>query len=169
MKDNLQGNQPGPHGYQPGLELKDLLTLAMQLNLRIDTLWHRVVYAHAIMVGVLVFFADPDNAYPFLIPRLLVMFFYSMNTVITFVAFNEAFQGLHAVVADVRAMGGTDGQVRRWLQTRNFAWHLKRRAAILIVLWGMIAYLVLYPVFGDHNLIYGDYSPRIPDTTLSNF
>ncbi|WP_146348200.1 hypothetical protein [Falsiphaeobacter marinintestinus] len=169
MKDASQDDVQGAGAYQPGLELKDLLTLAMQLNLRIDTLWHRVVYAHAIMVGVLVFFADPNNDYPFTIPRLLVMFFYSMNTVITFVAFNEAFQGLRAAVEDVRAMGGSEGQVRRWLETRNFSWHLKRRAAILIVLWCVISYLVLYPLFGDLDLIYGDYSPKMPDTTLSNF
>lgn len=165
MKDERQPDtDPGPL-----LELKDLLTLSMQLNLRIDTLWHRVVYAHAIMVGVLVFFADPDNMYPFTVPRLLVMFFYSMNTIVTFAAFQEAYAGLRAAVDDVRALGASESQVRRWLETREFTWHTRRRAAILIVLWCVIAYLILYPLFGGGNLIYGDFGVTMPDTTLSNF
>ena len=66
----------------------DLISLMMQLNGRIDTLWQRVIYAHAAIVGVMVFFATSEEA--FVVPRLLVLFFYTMNTLITFAAFNKA-------------------------------------------------------------------------------
>lgn len=168
MKDNTQST-PQVENARSTLEPADLLTLSTQLNNRIDTLWHRVVYAHAIMVGVLVFFADPGLDFPFTVPRLLVMFFYTMNTAVTFVAFHEAYQGMRAVIADAQALGPTDSKVLGWLQTREFGWHVKRRAAILVILWCVIAYLILFPVFSDTDLIYGDFDPMIPDTTLSNF
>ena len=121
-----------------------LLELSIKLNGRIDTLWQRVIYAHGAMVGVMVFFASTD--YPFVIPRLLVVFFYTMNSIVTYAAFRDAYGGLRAVVADIGAVGSHDSAVFAWARAQSFDMHARRRAAILVVLWGIITYLILGPL-----------------------
>lgn len=152
------------------MTLRDLLTLAMQLNTRIDTLWQRVIYAHAVMVGVLIFFANPEAAHSFTVPRLLVMFFYTMNSVITFVAFRESYDGLRAIVRQTQGHADANNHVLTWFRNRDFSTHAKRRAGILITLWFVIAYLILYPLISPGgDLFYDAYSPTIPDTTVPSF
>jgi len=125
-----------------------MLSLSMQLNSRIDTLWQRVIYSHGVMVGVLVFFASAQH--DFVVPRLLVMLFYTLNSVVTFIAFQEAYRGLRAVVLDMRALEQTGGRVQVWAAAQNFEKHTRRRALILGLLWIIITYLILYPLlFGS--------------------
>lgn len=127
------------------LSISELLSLCMQLNARIDTLWQRVIYSHAAMVGVMVFFASTDHA--FVVPRLLVVFFYTLNSLVTYAAFHEAFLGLRAAVQDLRQIDDAQGNVYSWIETRNFDLHARRRALILGTLWVIIAYLILYPLY----------------------
>ena len=140
------------------LKFSEMLSLSMQLNSRIDTLWQRVIYSHGVMVGVLVFFASAQHA--FAVPRLLVMFFYTLNSAVTFIAFQEAYRGLRAVVMDMRTLDQGAGQVHSWASAQNFDQHALRRALILGALWIIIAYLILYPLIGwgpgtpsDFNLL----------------
>lgn len=130
---------------ESSLSISELLSLCMQLNSRIDTLWQRVIYSHAAMVGVMVFFATTEHV--FAVPRLLVIFFYTLNTLVTYAAFDEAFRGLRAAVQDLRALDNVHGHVYNWIETRNFDLHARRRAVILGVLWLIIAYLLMYPLF----------------------
>jgi len=125
-----------------------MLSLMMQLNSRIDTLWHRIIYSHGVMVGVLVFFASAQHA--FAVPRLLVMLVYTLNSVVTYIAFQEAYSGLRAVVQDMRALDPAAGQVHAWATDPGFERHTMRRALILAALWVIIAYLILFPLLsGD--------------------
>ena len=124
----------------------ELIGLTMQLNGRIDALWQRVVYSHAAIVGVMVFFSSSSD--PFVIARVLVMLFYTMNSIVTYVAFRDTFKGLCAAVEDLRASGQAHGQVFAWIEGQNFRLHSFRRAAILVVLWLIIAYLLLGNVLG---------------------
>jgi len=145
---------------QGPLKFSELLSLSMQLNSRIDTLWQRVIYSHGVMVGVLVFFASAQHA--FAVPRLLVMFFYTLNSVVTLIAFQEAYRGLRAVVKDMRALDQGGGQVHRWASTQNFDRHILRRALILGGLWAIIVYLILFPLIGWAPGTPGDFS-LLPD------
>ena len=97
------------------------------------------------MVGVLVFLASAQ--YPFTIPRLLVVFFYTMNSMVTYVAFRDAYDGLRAVAADLAEVADHKSRVYAWAKQQNYELHALRRAGILIVLWAIITYLVLAPLF----------------------
>lgn len=136
--------EPTDPAPESPLKFSELLSLSMQLNSRIDTLWQRVIYSHGVMVGVLVFFASAQHA--FVVPRLLVMFFYTLNSIVTFIAFQEAYRGLRAVVSDMCALEGAGGQVHGWAASQSFTQHTRRRAMILGVLWLIIAYLIVYPL-----------------------
>lgn len=138
--------QEQPLSSEPPLAFKDLLGLTLQLNGRIDTLWQRVIYSHAAMVGVMVFFASAPE--PFVLARVLVMLFYTMNSVVTFVAFRDTFAGLRAAVDDLRRYPEAGGHVYRWIEAQDFRRHALRRAAILAALWVIIAYLILGPLIG---------------------
>ena len=124
----------------------DLIGLVMQLNGRIDALWQRVIYSHAAMVGVMVFFASSKD--PYVLARVLVILFYTMNSVVTFVAFRDTFNGLKAAVDDLKASGLAHGQVFAWVEQQNFQKHARRRAIILAVLWLIISYLILGDLVG---------------------
>ena len=124
----------------------ELIGLTMQLNGRIDTLWQRVVYSHAAIVGVMVFFASSPD--PFVIARSLVILFYTMNSIVTYVAFRDTYKGLCAAVEDLRASGQTNSQVFSWIEGHNFRMHALRRAIILAVLWLIITYLILGDLIG---------------------
>ncbi|MCB1339715.1 MAG: hypothetical protein KDK24_01350 [Pseudooceanicola sp.] len=143
-------NQPvQPVGLPPPpapetLEFSDLLDLSVKLNSRIDTLWQRVIYAHAAMVGVLVFFASAEH--PFTIPRLLVVFFYSMNSAVTWVAFREAYSGLKAVAADLAVAADQKSAVYAWARSQRYDMHALRRLVMLAVMWVIISYLILAPL-----------------------
>lgn len=142
MKDDTQPQQS--NDATPALSMSDLLGLSMQLNGRIDTLWQRVIYAHGLMIGVLVFFAQTEH--PFAIPRLLVLFFYSMNSLVTFIAFQDAFRGLRAVLQDLQAQHTDGSHVQAWAASQDYTTHALRRALILGALWMVIAYLLIYPL-----------------------
>ncbi len=150
MKDDARSDQTG--GSAPQMKTSELLSLSMQLNGRIDTLWQRVIYAHGLMVGVLIFLAQADH--PFAIPRLLVVFFYTMNSLVTFIAFQEAYRGLRAVLLDLRARSSDGGgHVVDWAARQDYSTHALRRAVILGALWMVITYLLVYPLVLDAPLL----------------
>ena len=133
------------------MKTSELLSLSMQLNGRIDTLWQRVIYAYGLMVGVLIFLAQADH--PFAIPRLLVVFFYTMNALVTFIAFQEAYRGLRAVLLDIRARQSDRSHVHDWAASQDYTTHALRRAVILGALWMVITYLLVYPLVLDAPLL----------------
>ncbi len=128
------------------LTAPELLTLMNQIIGRIDMLWQRVLYSHAAIVGVMVFFATTSDLYA--VPRLLVFFFYSVNSLIAHYSFKEAYDGLRAAVSDLDAIEGfRDGsEVGRWFTSRSFARHTVRRGLILTSVWVVVSYLLIYPL-----------------------
>lgn len=96
------------------------------------------------MVGVLIFFASAE--YPFSVPRLLVVFFYTMNALVTYVAFREAYAGLRAVSADLAEVADQTSRVYQWARGQRYELHAIRRAGIMIVLWLIVSYLILAPL-----------------------
>jgi len=94
----------------------------------------------------MVFFASTQN--PFVIPRLLVFFFYTLNTAITVVAFSETYSGLKAVVADLHKFEASDrtSNLQQWVTNRNYTRHAGRRVFALVVVWAVLAYLLVFPL-----------------------
>jgi hypothetical protein len=137
--------EQGPQDKLPQ-SFNELIGMTMLLHGRIDTLWQRVIYSHAAMVGVMVFFASAHD--PFVVARFLVMLFYTLNSIVTFVAFRDTFNGLKAALEDLKASGQTHGHVFAWISGQNFRSHAIRRAGILLILWVIIAYLLLGDLIG---------------------
>lgn len=131
---------------QKMMSYNELLGLTLQLNGRLDMLWQRVLYSHAAIVGVMVFFSSvPD---PMVVPRVLVFFFYTTNTLITFYAFRDTYGGVVAAVADLKALGSeaAPSHVSGWVLSQNYRRHARRRAVILGMVWLVLAYLLIFPL-----------------------
>lgn len=124
----------------------ELIALNLQLNGRLDQLWQRVLYSHAAIVGVMVFFAASSQLYA--VPRILVFGFYSANMIITLFAFHETLTGMRAVIQDLRAMreSKAETKVQEWVFSRNYDRHSFVRIAILGTTWALLGYLLILPV-----------------------
>ncbi|MCB1335309.1 MAG: hypothetical protein KDK26_17115 [Roseivivax sp.] len=128
------------------LKYSELVELTVKLNNRIDGLWQRVIYAHAAIVAVMVFFATADQ--PYMLQRFLVLFVYSMNSLVSHLAFRDAYRGLHAAVSDLRRYPETDSQVVRWLYDSDYSNSATLRGLFLAVLWAVIAFLLFFRWLG---------------------
>lgn len=128
------------------LSFNELVNLALQLNNRLDALWQRVLYAHAAIVGVMVFFGTQSNL--FMLPRTLVFGFYSVNTVITIIAFRDTFSGLTAAIHDLREIHGGESvsNVENWIFLRDYKRNARLRTLVLLAVWAVLGYLLMYPV-----------------------
>lgn len=128
------------------MSFTELLNLALAFNARVDSLWQRMIYTHAAIVGVMVFFASSFE--PFFLPRLLVYFFYSINIGITVSAFNESYSGLDAALHDLKRFPKSkqSGHIQSWVLEQSYHHHARRRVYMLGVVWLVIGYLLLYPV-----------------------
>ena len=142
---------PATSGADPdqagALSLSELISLLNQLAGRIDMMWQRVLYAHAALAAVMTFFATTPG--DFLVPRLVVLFLYTANSIIAWRAFDETYGAMDAAVADVRALhgdGARKGHVLTWALSRSYRRHGLRRAALLAAVWVVVSYLVMYPV-----------------------
>ena len=94
--------------------------------------------------GAVWLFASAEH--PFTIPRLLVVFFYSMNSAVTWVAFREAYSGLKAVAADLAVAADQKSAVYAWARSQRYDMHALRRLVMLAVMWVIISYLILAPL-----------------------
>ena len=114
--------------------------------MRVDTLWQRVLYSHAAIVGVMVFFATSSE--PYLVTRGLVLFFYTLNTGITLAGFHETYSGLKAVSDDLKSFPrqAAISSLQTWVETQSYHRHALRRVFLLAVVWLVIGYLLLYPI-----------------------
>ena len=140
---DLRTDQP------PVLSFAELMTLALAFNARLDTLWQRVLYTHAAIVGVMVFFASTSD--PYAVPRVLVFFFYTLNIAVTMTAFLESYSGLAATLEDLKTFPSQakDTHVQAWVLDRSYHRHAMRRVVALGLVWAVLGYLLVYPVLID--------------------
>lgn len=128
---------------------REIFHVCMVLHGRIDALWERLIYTHAAMVGVMVFFAT--QADPFLITRVVVYVFYSMNVIFTFVAMRESYNGLQAGLADLQDLPRDDGlsHMDKWLLSLDYSAHPRRRLMLVSFVWLILGYLLFYQFFTE--------------------
>lgn len=143
MKDDSQSRSETSTGP---MSFAELMMLSLAFNGRVDTLWQRVLYTHAAIVGVMVFFATTEHAY--MTSRILVFFFYTLNLAITMSALLESYTGLKAALEDLKAMSGSSDQsnMQVWVMARSYHRHAARRIAALAIVWAVLAYLLFSPV-----------------------
>ena len=107
---------------------------------RVETTWFRVMYLHAAIVGVLIFFHQSD--YPFVVARVVVFGFYTVNMLIFHVALRESYRGLNAVQADLRRFPETDGAVDAWFRSHGHDRKRVVRVLIMVASWALVAFLL---------------------------
>lgn len=127
------------------LSYNELINLSLAFNARVDGLWQRMLYTHAAIVGVMVFFATTDD--PFSAARLLVFFFYTLNIAITVAAFRESYSGLDAALRDLKAFRNSErnAHIQTWVLEQSYHRHARRRVLALGAVWMVIGYLLVYP------------------------
>lgn len=129
------------------MSFHELISLNLQFNGRLDALWQRVLYSHAAIVGVMVFFGTSDLLYA--VPRILVFAFYTANLIMTLYAFNETLAGMKAAISDLKTLQGGVAQtkIQEWVFSRNYDRHSAVRMAILGTTWLLLGYLLIVPIF----------------------
>ena len=130
-------------------QTKAIFDLCMALHGRLDTLWQRLLYAHAAIVGVMVFFSNQSD--PYLVPRILVFLFYSVNLAISINAMRESYRGLQAALSDLRKLAPMDppSAFEQWLLSLDYNAHPRRRLALFGIIWLTIGYLLFSFLLGD--------------------
>lgn len=107
---------------------------------RVEMTWHRIMYLHAAIVGVLVFFGEADQSY--LVQRFLVFGFYTVNLLIFYYSLSEGYQALREVHGDLKRFPSGDGNVELWFRNRRYGHKAPIRIAIMLVTWALIGSLL---------------------------
>lgn len=107
---------------------------------RVEMTWHRVMYLHAAIVGVLVFFGESDQSY--LMQRCLVFAFYTVNLLIFYFSLREGYQALNEVHQDLKHFPHGDGHVEIWFRKQRYGHKSYVRIAILLTTWVLIGSLL---------------------------
>ena len=122
------------------LSYAEMIGVYHQQISRVETVWFRIMYLHAAIVGALVFFHDA-SAY-FLLPRAIVFAFYTANLLIFHVALMEGYAGLRMVHEDLARFPDSGGSFDGWMRTRSYAYKTPFRVAIMLTTWGVVAFLL---------------------------
>ncbi len=141
MQDDTaeQTEQPKPMSFS------ELMMLMLKFNDRLDTLWQRVLYSHAALVGVMAFFSRSPEA--FLLPRVLVFFVYSANVVITYASILETYRGYKSAVQDLTNLKNVDAtsNVQAWVRSHKIRAQPRRFGLVFLFIWIGVGYLLLNP------------------------
>ncbi len=134
------------------LDFNQLSAHAFSFGSKIDSLWQRVVYIHIGMVAAVIFLASADQ--PYYAARAIVLGFYTFNIVITYLNMRDCYSGLQKVILDIDRFPEcpNGGVFENWLKERNYSRNTQVRAAVLIMFWCLIAYLLVIPVFNVTGL-----------------
>jgi len=125
------------------IKLYEMLNLVMALRTKVDNDWYRVIYLHAALIGVMVFFAEQTQA--FLLARLVVFAFYTFNVAVSYAALRDSHAGLSRATADLRSFPSHPGAagVQDWLASRYYDRAMRLQLWVLGVAWVLVAYLLL--------------------------
>ncbi|MEM7074645.1 MAG: hypothetical protein AAF484_06135 [Pseudomonadota bacterium] len=107
---------------------------------RVEMVWFRIMYLHAAMVGVLVFFSEADAF--LMLQRAVVFAFFTVNLVIFLAALSEGYAALKAAHDDLLRFPNDDGAVDTWFRSRQFGYRKTVRNLTLVVTWALIGFLL---------------------------
>ncbi len=126
------------------MSFNDLMMLTLKFNDRLDSLWQRVIYTHAALVGVMVFFSRSPEL--FLIQRWLVFFLYSVSSIVTFSSIRQTYIGYRSALEDLAALQetGTTSSVQNWVKSQSVAHQPRRFGIVFVLVWAAIGYLLIF-------------------------
>ena len=107
---------------------------------RVELAWFRIMYLHAAIVGVLVFFGEAEDF--LFLQRAIVFAFFTVNLVIFRVALSEGYSGLKEAQRDLKRFPESDGHVDHWFRARTNIYSPGVRTAIMMVTWAIIGFLL---------------------------
>lgn len=124
------------------LTFPELSGISLQLVGRLEVIWQRVVYIHAAMIGVMVFFSQAETGYT--LARGIVYAFYSVNLLIAYFNLREIYTGLEAARSDMEKFPecSENGSLFGWMKSRNYAYKSGLRALILGIAWVLVGALL---------------------------
>ena len=139
-------NDEAPKETTSAMNFSELMMLTLKFNDRLDTLWQRVIYTHAALVGVMVFFARSQEL--FVVQRMLVFFLYSVSSLITYVSIRDTFHGYRSALQDLAALDQEDAtsNVQNWIKTKNVGSQTRRYGLVLAFAWAVLGYILLGPL-----------------------
>ena len=128
------------------LKYSETLNLHLQLQGKVEAEWHRILYAHAALVAVMVFFANQQ--YDFVTARVIVYVFYSMNAAFSWLNMRDAYRGLRAVQTDIAlfAAPARGGASIGWVNRQDYRANAAFRSGLMVIVWLVVSYLLLGPV-----------------------
>ncbi len=132
------------HASQPkAMSFSELMMLTLKFNDRLDTLWQRVIYTHAALVGVMVFFANSQQ--PFILQRCLVFFLYSVSAVITYGSIRATYRGYQSALQDLASLKEREAtsNLQNWVKSQNVGNQTRRYGQVFFLVWAVLGYLLL--------------------------
>lgn len=132
---------------KPPFTSGELIGLLVHLRNRLESEWQRVLYVHAALIGVMIFFAG--QSIQFVPARIIIAVFYTASLIVSWRAMAEALEGLRVVTADLAEHTGGTSPAQRWVSTRDYRHTLNLRTVLMIGVWCVVVYLLFRtPVMG---------------------
>ena len=107
---------------------------------QIDMAWLRIMYLHAAMVGILVFFSEAPNFY--LLQRVMVFAFFSINLLIFVRSLRDGYVAMEQARLDLTRFERDDGAVDQWIRGSTPAYNAVVRNLTLVATWSLIGFLL---------------------------
>lgn len=118
----------------------DMVGFYHQQISRVEMAWFRIMYLHAALVGVLIFFEQAEEF--FVLQRVIVFGFYTVNLVIFFMALKDGYVGLTAAEKDLKLFPASNDNVDSWFRSRNTKRKTELRVLIMFITWSIVATLL---------------------------
>ncbi|MEO9514512.1 MAG: hypothetical protein ABJH45_03000 [Paracoccaceae bacterium] len=112
-----------------------------QLKLsRVEVTWFRIMYLHAALFAVLVFFYEAET---FLTQqRILVLSIYTVNLLVFHVSLHDGYGALRSALADLKTFPETDGHIDQWFRKVNLSYKTSVRVCFMIISWLLVTFLL---------------------------
>ncbi len=143
----MSKEKPEQDSSDQSMSFSELMMLTLKFNDRLDYLWQRVIYTHAALVGVMVFFGRA--AEPFILQRGLVFFLYTCSALITYVSIRDTYRGYRCALEDLAALKEHDetSNVQGWIKSQNITNQPRRYGVVFLIIWAVLGYLLLGEMF----------------------
>lgn len=122
------------------MSFSELVTFYAVHVARVDMTWFRIMYLHAAVVGVLIFFAEAEIFY--WLQRGLVFAFYTVNLLIFHLCLQESYKAMQAARDDLAQFDKTDGSVDTWFRSMMLGHKTASRVSVLAITWALVGWLL---------------------------
>lgn len=132
----------------------DLFQVCMVLQARIDYVWERLLLIHTGIITVMVFLAErpASDTDVYVVTRCAIFAFYTVALIIAARSMWDSYLGLQAGLSDLQREKGEDGRfsaLEGWMLGLNNKSNPQRRILMLLIAWGLLGYLLFWPVYED--------------------